>query len=147
MPTRLFALLTIGGLMLLALVGPSALLAAPPPATLTVTPQSEPRWWWVDGRLEPVDQGTVAAQTQGRITALKVDVNDMVAAGEVLLEITSTEQAAGLSRAEAALAAAQAQQLEADNQLTRMQALLAKGTVARREYDSAKAAAQAARGN
>ncbi|WP_409422029.1 efflux RND transporter periplasmic adaptor subunit [Pseudaeromonas sp. ZJS20] len=147
MRTRFIPLLRAGSLLLLATLSQVPIQAAETPATLTLRPQTEARWWWVDGQLEPVDQGTVAAQTQGRITALNVDVNDMVEAGEVLLEITSTEQAAGLSRAEAALAAAQAQQLEADNQLVRMQALLAKGTVSRREYDSAKAAAQAARGN
>ena len=139
MRTRFLPLLRAGSLLLLATLSQVPAQAAETPATLTLRPQTEARWWWVDGQLEPVDQGTVAAQTQGRITALNVDVNDMVEAGEVLLEITSTEQAAGLSRAEAALAAAQAQQLEADNQLVRLQALLAKGTVSRREYDSAKA--------
>ena len=86
----------------------------------------------------------MAAQTQGRVARMLVDVNDVVEAGQVLLEITSTEQAARLAQAQAGLLAAEAQALESQSQLKRMQALLARGTVSRREFDAAQAQAKAA---
>ena len=73
-----------------------------------------PRQLELDGVLEAVDQGTVSAQTSGRILSIHYDVNDLVPAGAVLLEITSREQAAGLASAQAALAEAQA--VDADAQ-------------------------------
>lgn len=123
------------------------LLTGPLEAEEMVTLQAEPvaRWLTLDGRVEPINQGTVAAQTSGRVVRMLVDVNDRVEAGAPLLEISGNEQSAAVEGAKARLARAQAQQSEADRQLTRFQALSVKGVVTRSQLDNAQAAALAAR--
>lgn len=51
----------------------------------------------LDGVVEPVNQGTVAAQTSGRVIGVFVDVNDHVTQGQVLLEISDVQQSASLT--------------------------------------------------
>lgn len=51
----------------------------------------------------PVDQGSVSAQTAGRVNRIAVDVNDVVPSGALLVEITNTTQSAGVDQAHAAL--------------------------------------------
>ena len=64
---------------------------------------------------------------QLRVSRMLVDVNDQVQAGQPLLEISGKEQFAAVTGAQARLARAQAQQVEAERQLARFQALIAKG--------------------
>lgn len=109
-----------------------------------VTPTTQIRWLTLDGTVEPVHQGTVAAQTSGRISRMLVDVNDEVAAGTPLLEITGKEQSANVAAAEAQLARAIAQRTEADRQLARFQALTVKGAVSKAQLDNAQATALSA---
>ena len=44
--------------------------------------------------MSAIHQGTVAAQTSGRVSRMLVDVNDEVQAGQPLLEISGKEQSA-----------------------------------------------------
>lgn len=118
--------------------------AMQPSALLTIHSQPQTEWFEMDARIEPVAQGSVAAQTAGRVSQISVDVNDVVPAGQLLIEITNTSQSAGLDQATAALQAAESQQRDSERQLARMSALVAKGTVSRREYDSAKTQSDAA---
>jgi membrane fusion protein, multidrug efflux system len=74
----------------------------------------------LDGIIEAVNQGTVAAQTSGRVTAILYDVNDFVPAGEVVVRLRATEQRAGLLQAEAALREATAREAEAQTRYQRM---------------------------
>lgn len=111
---------------------------------LTVRQGQHTDWFEMEARIEPVDQGSVAAQTAGRVSQITVDVNDVVPAGQLLIEITNTSQSAGLDQAKAALQAAESQQRDTERQLARMSALVAKGTISRREYDSAKTQSDAA---
>ena len=74
--------------------------------TLPVTLSDVPEWFVMDGRIEPIDQGTVSAQTSGRVSAISVDVNDVVPSGHLLVEITNTSQTSGQDQAKAALKAA-----------------------------------------
>ncbi|WP_412841674.1 efflux RND transporter periplasmic adaptor subunit, partial [Aeromonas dhakensis] len=62
-----------------------------------------------------------------------------------LLEISGKEQFAAVTGAEARLARAQAQQVEAERQLARFQALIAKGVITRAQLDSALASDRSAR--
>ena len=71
--------------------------------TLTVQPSHVPDWFVMDARVEPIDQGTVSAQTSGRVSAISVDVNDVVPSGHLLVEITNTSQTAGQDQAKAAV--------------------------------------------
>ncbi len=96
-------------------------------ATLTLAPRQVTDWLTLDGTVSAIHQGTVAAQTSGRVSRMLVDVNDEVVAGQPLLEISGKEQFAAVTGAQARLARAQAQQVEAERQLARFQALIAKG--------------------
>jgi RND family efflux transporter MFP subunit len=129
-----------------ALSSPWLLAAETPPAPTLITIQAQPQtdWFEMDARIEPVDQGSVSAQTAGRVSQITVDVNDVVPAGQLLIEITNTSQSAGLDQAKAALQAAESQQRDTDRQLARMSALVAKGTISRRDYDTAKTQSDAA---
>lgn len=131
--------------LLLGLLLPYGLQAEPQSSTtsapgtrLTIQVQPSIDWLTLDARIEPIDRGSVAAQTAGRVSQITVDVNDVVPAGQLLIEITNTSQSAGLDQAKAALQAAESQQRDTDRQLARMSALVAKGTISRREYDAAK---------
>jgi RND family efflux transporter MFP subunit len=112
--------------------------------TLTVQPANVPDWFVMDGRVEPIDQGMVSAQTSGRVSAISVDVNDVVPSGHLLVEITNTSQTAGQDQAKAAVKAAEVRYNDAERQRLRLVDLVQKGSVSRREYDSATTEAQAA---
>ncbi|ATL93155.1 efflux transporter periplasmic adaptor subunit [Aeromonas sp. CU5] len=112
---------------------------------LTVSPQPVTDWLMLDGTVTAINQGTVAAQTSGRVSRMLVDVNDQVQAGQPLLEISGKEQFAAVTGAQARLARAQAQQVEAERQLARFQALIAKGVITRAQLDNAQATDRAAR--
>ncbi|WP_323962600.1 efflux RND transporter periplasmic adaptor subunit [Aeromonas hydrophila] len=114
-------------------------------ATLTLVPRQVTDWLTLDGTVSAIHQGTVAAQTSGRVSRMLVDVNDQVQAGQPLLEISGKEQFAAVTGAQARLARAQAQQVEAERQLARFQALIAKGVITRAQLDSAQATDRAAR--
>ena len=118
--------------------------AAAEVTTLTLQAESVPSWLTLDGKVEPVHQGTVAAQTSGRVVRMLVDVNDQVQEGQPLLEISGNEQSASVAASQAALARAEAQQVEADRQLVRIQALTAKGSASKAQLDNASATARAA---
>jgi RND family efflux transporter MFP subunit len=108
----------------LGLMGAAAVLAAwltgcgdahrnPPAQThsdlrsIVVEPVRMPVERRLDGVIEAVNQGTVAAQTPGRVEAILYDVNDFVPAGAVIVRLRATEQRAGLQEATAREAEAQ----------------------------------------
>jgi RND family efflux transporter MFP subunit len=117
---------------------------APELATFVVAadgPAAVQAW---DGTVEAVREATLSAQTAGRVTRVGVDVNDRVAAGQVLLRLTVVEQQAGVDAARAQLRAVEASAIEAERQHRRF-AELAKGDyVSRAQLDQARAARDAA---
>ena len=100
------------------------------------------RGW--DGVLEAVQRADLAAQTAGRISAVSVDVNDRVRAGDVLLRISAVEQDAGANAARAQLAAAQATATEAEQNYRRYAALADGQFVSKAQIDQARAARDSA---
>ncbi|HAT05093.1 MAG TPA: efflux RND transporter periplasmic adaptor subunit [Aeromonas salmonicida] len=124
----------------LALAGEAETLTS-----FTLSPQPVTDWLTLDGTVTAINQGTVAAQTRGRVSRMLVDVNDEVQVGQPLLEISGKEQFAAVTGAQARLARAQAQQVEAERQLARFQALIAKGVITRAQLDNAEAIDRAAR--
>ncbi|MGL4775599.1 MAG: efflux RND transporter periplasmic adaptor subunit, partial [Aeromonas veronii] len=129
-----------------AMTSPRAFAAdGEPEPLLTVAPQPVTDLLTLDGTVSAINQGTVAAQTSGRVSRMLVDVNDQVQAGQPLLEISGKEQFAAVTGAEARLARAQAQQVEAERQLARFQALIAKGVITRAQLDNAQATDRSAR--
>ena len=100
------------------------------------------RGW--DGVVEAVQQAALTAQTAGRVTMVSVDVNDRVAAGDVLLRLTAVEQQAGANTARAQLRAAEAAASEAAANYRRYAALGASQYVSRAQIDQARAARDSA---
>lgn len=93
-----------------------------------------------DGTVQPVKQSTVAAQTQGRIGQWLVKAGDPVKAGQLLAVLDDRDSQAGLERAGAGVAQAQAQLRNAEAQWQRTRDLKNQGFVAQAALDSAEAA-------
>lgn len=109
-----------------------------------VKSESLPQVIQLDGVVQPINQGTVASQTSGRVVGLNVDVNDYVKQGTVLLEISAVQQSASLDAAQAQLASALAQDREAQAQVKRYRQLFPKGAISQDVMDSAEARARSA---
>ncbi len=110
----------------------------------TVKSQTEPLERRIDGLVEAVNQSTVSAQTEGVITEINVDVNDLVQAGTVLLRIRDTTQQAHLKQTRANASKAEARLAEARKQFTRIKELLRKKLVSQATFDSTQADLKAA---
>src|SRR6185312_10526115 len=89
-------------------------------STLVIQPERIEVERKLDGLVEAVNQGTVAAQTSGRVAEILYDVNDFVPAGAVIIRLRSTEQRAGLLQAEAALREATAREAQAQTRYQRI---------------------------
>ena len=141
---RMRTILVTSGLLALAACGsePAAPVLPPLPKLETITLQAggdaRGRGW--DGVVEAVQQVALTAQTAGRVTVVNVDVNDRVAAGDVLLRLTAVEQQAGANTARAQLRAAEAAASEAEVNYRRYDALAAGQFVSRAQIDQARTA-------
>jgi membrane fusion protein, multidrug efflux system len=98
----------------------------------------------LDGLIEAVNQGTVAAQTSGRVEAILYDVNDFVPAGAVIMRLRATEQRAGLAQAEAALHEASARAEEAQSRYQRIADMYVRKVVPKATLDEVTANRDAA---
>jgi RND family efflux transporter MFP subunit len=107
--------------------------------TIVATSRSAPVERLLDGTVEAVNQGTVAAQTSGRVAEILYDVNDFVPAGAVIMRLRATEQQAGLKQAEAALKEAQARELEAQTRYKRIADMYDRQVVPKATFDEATA--------
>lgn len=117
---------------------------APPYKVLELRPESMPVERRLDGTIEAVNQGTVSAQTAGRVVSIAYDVNDFVPAGAVILKLRATEQRAGLSQAQAALTEATARESEAQTRYQRIADMHARKVVPKAMLDEATANRDAA---
>ncbi|WP_220770344.1 efflux RND transporter periplasmic adaptor subunit [Shewanella sp. MBTL60-007] len=139
MKNTIFGYLLISSLPFISL---SAMAETLPIEPISVSLKPYPNWVQLDAVVEPTKAATVSAQTSGRIIKLNYDINDLVAEGAPLLEITNKEQGAQLAAAEADYAKASAVNVEAQQQLTRYQALFPKGAISKGEMDEAEANAK-----
>jgi RND family efflux transporter MFP subunit len=119
-------------------------VGVPPFAVLEVQPETMPVERRLDGTIEAVNQGTVSAQTSGRVVAIEFDVNDFVPAGAVILRLRATEQRAGVSQAQATLTEAAAREAEAQTRHQRIVELYARRVVPKAMLDEATANRDAA---
>lgn len=103
---------------------------------------SSARRW--DGTVEAVREAALSAQTSGRVASVAVDVNDRVAAGQVLLRLTVVEQQAGVDAARAQLRATEASAAEAERQYQRFASLAKDKFVSSAQVDQTRAARDAA---
>lgn len=97
-----------------------------------------------DGVVEAVREAVLSAQTSGRVTAVDVDVNDRVVAGQTLLRLSVVEQQAGVDAARAQLRAAEAAAVEAERNHRRFAALAKDKLVSQAQLDQTRAARDAA---
>jgi RND family efflux transporter MFP subunit len=125
---------------------PPAAKAAPTPpyAVIEIRPERVPIERRLDGTIEAVNQGTVSAQTAGRVAEIRYDVNDFVPAGAVILRLRATEQRAGLAQAQAALSEATARESEAQTRWQRISDMHSRKVVPRAMLDEATANRDAA---
>lgn len=98
-----------------------------------------------DGRVEAVNQATVAAQTSGRVIELPFDVGDLVEKGSVILRLTDTEQKSRVEAARAQRQEANTRMEEAQNNFARARELLDKKLIAKADFDRANAEFNAAK--
>lgn len=132
--------------------GASVALAAGPLETAPVEFRDVARTYPAEGVVEAVRQSTVAAQTQGRIVELKVDVGDQVSRGEVIARIDPQEATQVVATADAQVAQAEATLANARVNYERTKKLIAQKFVsaaaldkAETDYAAAKAQVAAAR--
>jgi RND family efflux transporter MFP subunit len=139
----------VAGVLLLGACGrevpkTAAAPSKPPYEVIEVRPERVPVERRLDGTIEAVNQGTVSAQTAGRVQKIHYDVNDFVPAGAVILELRATEQRAGLAQAEAALSEATAREAEAQTRWQRIADMHARKVVPRATLDEVTANRDAA---
>jgi len=116
----------------------------PPYEVMVMKPERMPVERRLDGTIEAVNQGTVSAQTAGRVVAIEYDVNDFVPAGAVILRLRATEQRAGLSQAQAAVTEATAREAEARTRYGRIADMYSRKVVPKAMLDEATANRDAA---
>jgi len=144
---ELVAAIVLAGLALAGCGGarpPTAAVSAPPLASAVLQAERTPIERRLDGVIEAVNQGTVAAQTSGRVAAILYDVNDFVPAGAVIIRLHSTEQHAGLAAAQAALSEATAREAEAQTRYQRLADMYQRKVVPKATLDEATANRDAA---
>lgn len=107
--------------------------------TLTVGAADAGRGRAWDGVVEAVRQATLTAQTSGRVAEVLRDVNDRVAAGEVLVRLSAVEQRAGVDAARAQLRAAEAAAAEAEGNYRRYLELSQGQYVSKSQLDQMRA--------
>ncbi len=105
------------------------------PVAFEVSPRE--RIW--DGTVEAVNQGTVSAQTSGRVAEIMYDVNDFVPAGAVIVRFTDNVQRAALNNVVAALQEAQARLDEASKDFERISNMYENETVSKARFEQAEA--------
>ncbi|MCG2581097.1 MAG: efflux RND transporter periplasmic adaptor subunit [Marinobacter sp.] len=99
----------------------------------------------LDGVIEAVQQSTVSAQTSGTVQSLPFDVDDSVAAGELIVQLEDSEQRSRLRQAQAGLEEAEAALADARQRFERIEAVHERGLVSRQEFDQARNNLAAAR--
>lgn len=98
-----------------------------------------PRTYQFDGVIEATQQSTISAQTQGQVTEIRVDVDDFVEQGSIIIRLKDTEQRAQLDQVKAELNAATAQLQEARKEHERTQEIFARKLIAQSAMDKVTA--------
>jgi RND family efflux transporter MFP subunit len=101
----------------------------------------------LDGTVQAVRQSTLAAQVAGNVLTLAVKAGDRVKSGQVIARIDDRDAQAGLLRAQAGVAEAQAQWRNAQITTQRTRDLHAQGFISQSALDVADTQSQAAQAN
>lgn len=92
----------------------------------------------LDGVIEAVQQSTLSAQTSGTVQKLPFDVDDSVVAGDLVVQLESSEQRSRVSQAQAGRDEASASLNDARQQFSRIESVHERGLVSRQEFDRAR---------
>lgn len=125
-----------------AIAGLAHATEAPPSAT--VAWREVPTSFAAEASVEALRQATIAAQVQGRVIDVRVDAGDRVKQGEVLMRIDERESTQVVAGAEANVAQAQAQLVNARASYERTKNLFAQKFISQAALDQAEAAWRAA---
>lgn len=125
--------------------GAGAGAQAPAVGVLVVRPQTVGVMAELPGRLEAVRVAQVRARTAGVVQKRLFREGSDVRAGQALFQIDNAPQMAALQSAQAALAKAESNLMQASSTARRYKPLAAANAISKQEYDNALAAERAAR--
>jgi len=117
---------------------------ARPVRTITVESREVGTPIALSGRIEAEDEVALGFRIAGRILENRTRLGDRIEAGQLLARLESQNEMNTLRQAKAALAAAQAQLVQARNHFERQQTLLEQGWTTRAVFDQAEQARQTA---
>ncbi len=146
MGSRLF--LAAAGALLVCACQPEAEDAAPaarPVRGITVERREAAVPVTLTGHIEAEDEVALGFRITGRIIENKLKLGDRVEGGQVLARLESQNERNALRAAQANVAAAQGQLVQARNHFQRQDSLMAQGFTTRPLFDQAKQALQTAR--
>src|SRR5215475_3812044 len=130
---------------LLAACQPETETAAPaarPVRTITVARSEAGTQLVFTGRIEAEDEVSLSFRIGGRLLETNGKLGDRVQPGQLVARLESQNEMNGLRQAQAALAAAQGQLVQARNQFERQQTLFAQGWTTNVNFDQPKQASQ-----
>ena len=113
---------------------------ARPVRTITVARSEAGTQLVFTGRIEAEDEVSLSFRIGGRLLENNGKLGDRVQPGQVVARLESQNEMNGLRQAQAALAAAQGQLVQARNQFERQQTLFAQGWTTNVNFDQAKQA-------
>ncbi|MBY3755102.1 efflux RND transporter periplasmic adaptor subunit [Azospirillum formosense] len=108
-----------------------------PVRTITVEPVTFRMGGSATGTIEARADADLGFRIAGKLVERQVDVGSLVKAGDVLARLDDQDQRNALRTAEANLASAQADQVQARNEEARKRELLANGNAPQAQYDAA----------
>lgn len=108
-----------------------------PVRSIVVEPESFRLPQSVTGTIEARADADIGFRIAGKLVERKVDVGDRVTAGDLLAQLDGQDQRNALQTAEATLASARAEQVQASNEEERKLALLANGNTSQASHDAA----------
>lgn len=108
-----------------------------PVRTVTVQPETFRLGGTATGSIEARADADLGFRIAGKLIERKVDVGDTVKAGDVLARLDDQDQRNALRTAEANLASAQGEQVQARNEEARKKELLSNGNTSQALYDAA----------
>lgn len=112
--------------------------------TLTVESKPHKNWFALEAQMEAVNEATISAQTSGRIQKIFFDVNDYVEQGALLIQLRDKQQRASFEQAEAGLAQANANNVDAQSKLEQSRPLFKQGSLSKGQMDTIEANAKSA---
>lgn len=115
----------------------SGAASALPVKTATVTAEKWDQTVSILGSLFPKDQATLGAEIEGTVQSTLVEFGDRVTAGQILATIDDSTYTATLQREKGSLARAEANLLNAHQNLTRAQGLSKTGALSVQDIDQA----------